>query len=266
MDELEKLVAELKDEINKEQEAETNKERIIEKLQEIGAELLRKYEIRVGDITIEPLRVEPYLFKDVTFEDKFMHWIKKSGEKYYGPKQRNRRGKLYIHSGYSGVDIVLSDSDDYAFSFLIKNSRITMNGKVIYPFLKQNGVAKILQENGVALDYDEVVLYKKSKSNDSIVFKTIRNGLTKIAERDDFNKQEQNKYNELLISSFIELKEHTSSQYDFETGYGEDRAVVEYLKDYKKAHHDISRDELDKLRKELYPNGSKTVFVNEFGK
>lgn len=266
MKELENLVGELE----KLLEAETNKEQIREqiigKLQEIGAELLRRYEIRVGDITIEPLRVEPYLFKDVIFEDKFMHCIKKNnGEKYYGPKQRNRFRKLYIHSGYTGVDIVLSDSDNYAFSFLIKNSRITMNGNVIYPFLKQNGVAKILQENGVALDYDEVVLYKKSKSNDSIVFKTIRNGLTKIAERDDFNKQEQNKYNELLISSFIELKEHTSSQYDFETGYGGDRAVVEYLKDYKKAHHDISRDELDKLRKELYPNGSKTVFVNEFG-
>lgn len=72
-------------------------------------------------------------------------------------------------------------------------------------------------------------------------------------------------YNQLLISSFIELKEHTSSQYDFESGYGGDRAVVEYLKDYKHTHPTISRDELDKLRKELYPNGSKTEFVKEFG-
>ena len=64
---------------------------------------------------------------------------------------------------------------------------------------------------------------------------------------------------------FIELKEHTSSQYNFESGYGGDRAVVEYLKDYISIHPDISRNELDELRKELYPNGSKTEFIKEFG-
>lgn len=42
--------------------------------------------------------------------------------------------------------------------------------------------------------------------------------------------------------------------------------MVEYLKDYINAHPGTSRDELDKLRKELYPNGSKTEFVKEFGK
>ncbi len=41
--------------------------------------------------------------------------------------------------------------------------------------------------------------------------------------------------------------------------------TVEYLKDYKHTHPTISRDELDKLRKEVYPNGSQTEFVKEFG-
>ena len=265
--ELRSLVNELTNKLdNVAEDSRADKEVVIVYLQKIGAEFLKKYEIRIGNITIEPLRVEPYLFKKDAFEDKFTHYIVKDDkQKYYGPQQRNRFGKLYIHSGYSGVDIVLSDNDNYAFSLLIKNSRILINGNVEYPFLKQYGVAEVLKDNGIAVDYDEIVLCKKETPSNSIVFRTIRNGLRKIAERDDFKKTEQNKYNQLLISSFIELKEHTSSQYDFESGYGGDRAVVEYLKDYKHTHPTISRDELDKLRKELYPNGSKTEFVKEFG-
>ena len=103
---------------------------VIEYLHKIGAELLKNCEIRIGSITIEPLRVEPYLFKEDTFEDKFIQQIiKDDKQKYYGPQQRNRFGKLYIHSGYTGVDIVLSDNDNYAFSFLIKNSRVLINNK-----------------------------------------------------------------------------------------------------------------------------------------
>lgn len=173
---------------------------------------------------------------------------------------------MYIHSGYSGVDIVLSDNDNYAFSLLIKNSRILINGNVEYPFLKQYGVAEVLKDNGIAVDYDEIVLCKKETPSNSIVFRTIRNGLRKIAERDDFPKEKQAEYSFLMISSFIELKEHTSKKFDFSCGYGGDKAVVEYLKDYINAHPGTSRDELDKLRKELYPNGSKTEFVKEFGK
>ena len=141
-----------------------------------------------------------------------------------------------------------------------------IKGNVEYPFLKQYGVAEVLKDNGIAVDYDEIVLCKKETPSNSIVFRTIRNGLRKIAERDDFPKEKQAEYSFLMISSFIELKEHTSKKFDFSCGYGGDKAVVEYLKDYINAHPGTSRDELDKLRKELYPNGSKTEFVKEFGK
>ena len=267
MDELRDLrlmVDELEIALNNNTSGETDS--IVPILQKIGAELLTKYEIRVGNITIEPLRVEPYLFKEKDFEDKFTHYITgKDKQRYYGPRQRNRFGKLYIHNGFSGVDIVLSDNDDYAFSFLVKNSRVLIDGNVVHPSLKQNGVASVLKNNGIAVDYDEIVLCKKETPNNAIVFRTIRNGLITAAERDDFKKTEQDKYNQLLVSSFIELKEHTSSQYDFETGYGGDRAVVEYLKDYMKSNPSISGEELEKLREKLYPNGSRTLFVSAFG-
>lgn len=254
---VEKLIEKLKDKINKE-------EQIQQILREIGAELLTKYEIRIKDIIIEPLRVEPYLFMPPIYEDKFMHYIDSKNGRIYGPHQRNRFGKLYIHKGFTGVDIVLSDSDEYAFSFLIKNSRILIDNKAMYPFVKQYGVAKILKEHGISNDCDDKVLYKKESPNNTVVFRTIRNGLNRIVERDDFKKEEQNKYNKLMISSFIELKDHTSSQFDFEAGYGGDKAVVEYLKEYRLNNPTVSKEELDKMRKELYPNGSKTEFEKEF--
>lgn len=244
----------------------TNREDIEKTLLKTGAELLTKYEIRILNIIIEPLRVEPYLFIPSVFEDKFMHHKKAGNDIIYGPQQRNRYGKLYIHKGFSGVDVVLSDEDEYAFSFLIKNSRILIDNKVVYPFVKQYEVAKILKEHEISINYDNVVLFKKEIPNNTIVFKTIRNGLRKIEERNDFSKSEQNQYNNLMISSFIELKDHTSCQYDFETGYGGDKAVVEYLKEYKAFHPNITLEELNEMRKKLYPNGSKTEFVKEFNK
>lgn len=112
--ELRSLVNELTNKLdNVAEDSRADKEVVIVYLQKIGAEFLKKYEIRIGNITIEPLRVEPYLFKEDAFEDKFTHYIVKDDkQKYYGPQQRNRFGKLYIHSGYSGVDIVLSDNDN----------------------------------------------------------------------------------------------------------------------------------------------------------
>ena len=214
----------------------TDKDDIVKKLQEIGTELLTNYEIRVNNITIEPLRVEPYFFNPNRFEDKFMHSKKENDKIIYGKKQRNRFGKLYIHSGFSGVDIVLSAGDNYALSYLIKNSRVFINDKCEYPFLKQYGVADVLDKNGISIDYDEEVLCKKNKSNEKDVFRTVRNGLINdIQERPDFSKEEQNKFNKLMISSFIELNEHTLSkspsaeQYDFENGYGKIIAVAQFM-------------------------------------
>lgn len=224
---LEDMVYELKVALDNKTNKKTDD--IVPILQKIGAELLTKYEIRIGNITIEPLRIEAYLFKETVFEDKFIHHIKKNKQSYYGPQQRNKFGKLYIHSGYTGVDIVLSNDDNYAFSFLIKNSRVLISNNVAYPFLKQNGVAKVLKDSGIPVDYGKIVLYKKEVPSNSTVFKSIRNGLRNIIEREDFKKTEQNKYNQLLISSFIELNEHTSSQYDFERGYGKEWMVANYM-------------------------------------
>lgn len=47
---------------------------IVEKLQLLGNELITKYVIKVGDVTIEPLWVEAYYSnKNNGFEDPFIH-------------------------------------------------------------------------------------------------------------------------------------------------------------------------------------------------
>ena len=61
MEELRKLVKEL--------EQLTDKKEIVAKLQEIGAGLINKYEIKVGNVTIEPLLVEAYYYD----KDKFFN-------------------------------------------------------------------------------------------------------------------------------------------------------------------------------------------------
>ena len=254
------------DELLRRLEKTKDKRTLIELVQKAGEKILTHYEIRLGNLTIEPLRVEAYLYKAGCFEDKFVHKGKGKEKEVYGPRQRNRFGELYIHNDYGGVDIVLSRSETYAFSFLLKDSRILRNDEIIYPFVKQIQLAQILKEQGIPIDYHEKVLCRKAKPNETIVFKTVRNGLSKIVERPDFRKAEQNEFNTLLISLFIELKEHTSRDFTFETGFGGDRAVVEYLKDYRAMHPAVGIDELDRIRKELYPNGSKSEFKKEFEK
>ncbi len=226
---MDKLIENLETLINKEERPSNSIKKEIQKmLLKIGSELLTKYEIRVKNIIIEPLRVEPYLFIPNVFEDKFIH----SKKDIYGlPPQRNRFGKLYIHNGFSGLDIVLSNKNEYAFSFLIKNSRILINNEVVYPFVKQYGVAKVLKEHGIQNNYDDIVLYKKELAKNTTVFRTVRKGL-KIADRKDFDKAKQEYYSKLVISSLIELEERPSLLYDFETGYGKLWTIANYLYDH----------------------------------
>ena len=235
-----------------------------ELLQDINAMILTQYVIQVKDIVIEPLRVEAYLYVDGRFEDKFIHRPNKKAP--YGACQRNRFGQLYVHPGYSGVDIVLSLEETYAYSCLIKNSRISVGGKVVEPFAKQYGVAIFLKKIGFQIGDNQVVLKKREHPREDIVFNTVRKGLLSIKERPDFSKAEQNQFNARPIASLIELKEHTSSQFNFETGYGGDWIVVQYLKKVKEENPNITTNQLNQLRKELYPNGSKNLLEKEFGK
>lgn len=103
-------------------------------LQELGGKLINEYRIEVPGMTIEPLWVEAYYYDAVRFPDCNTH---RSG------KQKNRFGRLYVHErGYGGVDICLSDSDDWYLSFLMKATLV--EGR----FLTQTQLPRVLRGAG----------------------------------------------------------------------------------------------------------------------
>ncbi len=124
MDELKAKVEEL--------EAAKDDEERIQVLQKIGAKLINEYEIKIGRLTIKPMLVEAYYFSK-NFQDDAAHAANSSKANTYElarQRQKNHFGELYIHYGTKdGLDIVLSDGENYFLSFLIKNSLVEEDGK-----------------------------------------------------------------------------------------------------------------------------------------
>ena len=146
----------------------------IKKLQDINKALVTQYVIRVGDLTIEPLWVEAYYYDKESFPDCNTHMNDKQ-------KGHCRFGKLYLHAKTEingGVDICLSEKDDYYLSFLIKASLI--EGE----FCKQQKACGLINQLPMEKeDIEEIknVLVKKEmkKEKDCKVVKAARVGLTK---------------------------------------------------------------------------------------
>lgn len=177
MEDLKKLIGKLQNEHDpKEQE---------KILQEIGAELINKYEIKIGNLTIEPLLVEAYYYHRGKFPDISAHAAKKSDAYTYElarQRQKNHFGELYVHYGTKdGIDVVLSTSNDYYLSFLIKNALINNE------FAKQCKISEILckkcdkcnecNKGFKCKHYGKVILTTVKPKNFEIVF-VKRKGLT----------------------------------------------------------------------------------------
>lgn len=166
MDELRKLVREL--------ETAKNDEQIVNKLQKIGAKLIREYIIMVGGLTIEPLWVEAYYYNKNCFPDCNAH---------LNDLQRNRFGQLYFHrKGHGGFDICLSLSEDYYLSYLLKATLI--NGK----FCKQTGICSVLKEKEKTkseLENANNILYKRNDILNYNVKFVSRVGVVKSCYRDE---------------------------------------------------------------------------------
>lgn len=185
----------------------TDESQIVKELQEILKELLTETELHFSTnggktIFVKPLEIEAYHYKDGIFEDECVHVHK---------LQKNRQGKVYIHryksnageskalraANRAGMDLVLSDSDDYALAVLIRSAeigfenqleeisgpanlvkklfeKINLDYKTIAQSLK-NDEAEIFVEEGVPCIQgieDEVVLFEcedKGKKNDKTV-------------------------------------------------------------------------------------------------
>lgn len=158
---------------------------IVEKLQAIGKKLITEYEIKIGDVTVEPLWVEAYYYNESKgFKDPFVHrremQLNKSAEDF---------GRLYFHHNTddqrSGVDICLSLSDKYYLSYLLKFTLVKGS------FTTQAELSKKIRKS-----YEDagcMLIHKWAKSgNQEIVGYTERIGLN--SKDTDENKAEKDKY------------------------------------------------------------------------
>ncbi len=210
MDGLKNLVKELEKRTNDENLGKDEKEKIlIGLLQSIGKEILNKYVLKIGDIIIEPLRVEAYYYpyKDKeSFDDPCVH---------KSEKKLNKFGELYFieeRYGYPGIDLCLS-LGDYYLSFLIKNSRI---GDTHY---KQMDLYDRFESERTEIE--KLPVLNQIENNNKPVFKTARVNIP--SSKTKFAKE--------LLALFIELD--NTNNYDFEKGFGKEKAVAQYIFDNK---------------------------------
>lgn len=196
MDELEKLVRELEAEKDKEHEVETIEKLIEKKLQEIGAKLIKEYEVKVGSLIIKPLLVEAYYYNE-NFRDDSAHAANPSNANTYKlarHRQKNHYGELYVHYGTKdGIDIVLSNGD-YYLSFLIKNALVyTVESPQCANWAKQCKVSEMLcgncngrltcEKGMTCIYYGEKILKSVNIKNYEIVFTKRKNLKNSYAEK-----------------------------------------------------------------------------------
>lgn len=207
----------------------SNPKEIVKRLQEIEIKLLCNYSISIGNIKIFPILLEAYYKNSKYFNDKHVHG---------SPRQYGRFGEVYIHEdGYGGIDLCLSDSREYALSFLIKNSIVRvpkqesdgyyeffLTQTKLYDFLeneKNCGIKHLKDENGKKY-YELKKPAEISKSNESLINEKDvlflrRKGLTESKDSEHFK---------CLLAAFS-IKNINNYPLTFEGG--KERAVAQYI-------------------------------------
>ena len=159
-----------------------HKEEQVKILQEIGAELVNEYIIKVGALTIEPLLVEAYYYHQDKFPDLSVHAARKNGKiaQQAHERQQKNLNKLYVHCpNGSGIDVCLTDSDEYYLSFLIKNAIVNNQWKtqleIADELCGQCGRCKEVRD---CIYNNDHVLYKRDQSQNSKVIYLPRKGIS----------------------------------------------------------------------------------------
>lgn len=229
-------------------EKETDIKKQIEILQSVNKLLLTGYEIKVGDFIIEPLLVEAYYYHPGKFEDTNTHGFK--SEKCRSG-QSGRFGKLYVHKmGYGGIDICLSQENDYCLSFLIKNSLVYKNAaEENKKFCTQVSLLRYLKENSGGADFIEQngVLFEKAQKSADVVH-TVRKGV-----KGSFKNEE------LASLSVDSLKDYPLT---LEKGHTKERIVENYL---KTNYADSSPDVWKEVSKKILGYSLNTFIRENFG-
>ena len=225
---------------NCQQDTADIKRQCVRVLQMIGEKLLTEYYVQFGNLRIDPLRVEAYYFHKGTFEDCTT----------YGKNEQKEYNRLFLHGsdiGREGVDICIGSGeaakdDGRYLSFLIKDAIVTdENGESVY--CKQTALYYKLEKVKEIAKSQKTVLQTKPKVK-AHVFNTVRNGLS------------EKPFGQELLGSLIPVKKEIKmaivgekengeypivikdtelngiASYDYETGFGADQIIAQYLKNH----------------------------------
>ena len=229
-------------------ERETDREKQIKILQSINKLLLTGYEIKIGDLIIEPLLVEAYYYCPGKFEDTNTHGFKSEKCRRW---QSGRFGKLYVHKmGYGGIDMCFSQENDYCLSFLIKNSLVYKNAaEENKKFCTQVSLLRYLKENlgGADIIEQKGVLCEKNKEAAAVI-NTVRKGV-----KGSFKNEE------LASLSIDSLRDYPLT---LEKGYTKEKIVENYL---KKEYANGSLSKWKEVSEEILGYSLNKVIREHFG-
>lgn len=181
----------------------SDKDSQVKILQEINTLLLTQYMLKIDDdFILYPIEVEVYYYNN-NFKDDTVHGSE---------LQKNRFGKLYFHrkgqSGEnkilfsrSGIDICLSNSNDFFFGVLIRSARVNneesiINGpqllaqKVYRHICEDENLEKLSEQNRsilVAYENKSIVLEDSINREVQLLIHSSRVGLNKESEYCDIN-------------------------------------------------------------------------------
>lgn len=216
----------------------SDKESQIKILQEINKLFLTQYMLKIDDdFVLYPIEVEAYYYQENNFPDTCVH-------KYQW--QQNRFGKLYFHRAGNkvdasflydggGIDVCLSDSDDFWLGILIRGAWINqeetpvctpgvLTRRVVFHICDDNSIVKIADKEIVVVEKLEennqiVQLATNDKRNkDSILFQSTRFGIS---------PDNHPEYALYKLRSLIELSEPNHS---FKA---KEKVVLDYMRDNK---------------------------------
>lgn len=193
-------------------------------LQKEAIEFLKNHYLVVNGVEIYPKEIEVYRYeKEGAFKDVYVH---------RSDNQKNRHYKFYVHEkGRGGCDLVISDSDNVYYSYLIRS--VVIGGELIVGPL--NSFDAICAKTGLSEKELEEKVVVKDCNNDHNVFTDTRIGL--VPNKEDKNLAYLNaELRFILCDDYYKPRAHYRNR---------ERALTNFMLQ-KLASHEMTKDEVIK--------------------
>jgi len=243
-----------------------NKDVILNSLNETSKLILSKYMIEVEGIRCYPIEIENYYFKPQVFEDCYVH---------LNEIQKNHFGELYVHrlgkdatSKYKMdnrvcMGIVLSNSDNYFYSVLIRSARFEDDRTIFGPNNVLTHFVQLLNQKLNIIDPSFFENKRKGGFTMSAIFPFMENkqALFLADKEEDLRDKSY-----LMYSSRVGIGDENlyfrnlplrtligklSKDFDFK-----EKTLI--LKNYLESHN-LKGEEAKRITKELTERGAKDV-------